>query len=407
MIGLLYNAVRLALGAIVRNKTRAALTVLGILIGISAVTTVTALAGGASTKIGGELEGFAANAVFVNPQQVQASGARAKWTGRLTENDAKAIGREAVSVVGVAPFLATQAQLVYGDKNVNTYTVGTTLPYYQIRKWTIGRGENWTETDELLKTKVCVVGTTVAKNLFGTADPIGRIIRIGRSPYRVIGVLGQRGNSTFGEDQDDSIMMPIGSFRARVMHTSPGLADQLMASATSAETTGNAVRQIESILRQRHKIIPGHEADFVVNTQAEFRQMQEKIFGFLSILLLCVALVSLVVGGIGVMNIMLVSVAERTREIGIRMSIGARESDILMQFLVEAVVLTMIGGLLGIVCGVGLTFGIGRAIDWPLAPSVEALGTAVATAVVIGLVFGYLPARHAAKLDPIEALRTD
>jgi putative ABC transport system permease protein len=407
MFGVILNAIRLALGAVARNKTRSALTVLGILIGISAVVTVTALAGGASAKVGGEIDSFAANALFINPQPVQASGAKSKWTGRLTEADGKAIAQGAVSVSGVAPWLSTIGQVVYADKNVQTELVGTTLSYFPIRKFSVGKGENWTENDELIKTKVCLVGQTVANNLFGNADPIGRTIRIGRSPYRVIGVLAPKGSSPFGEDQDDRVMMPIGSFRARVMHTSPGRADILMAGATSEQTTNRAKEQIEAIMRQRHRIQPGRDDDFVVNTQAEFRKTQEAITGTLAALLLSVAGVSLLVGGIGVMNIMLVSVAERTREIGIRMSIGAREKDILTQFLIEAVVLTMFGGLLGIGGGFAASLGVGRAIGWPMMPSFDALAIAVATSIGIGVLFGYLPARRAAKMDPIDALRVD
>ncbi|MEI7894527.1 MAG: ABC transporter permease, partial [Myxococcales bacterium] len=376
---MIFNAIRLALVTIVRNRTRAALTVLGILIGIAAVVTVTALADAASAKVGGEIEGFAANAIFVTPQPVQASGARSKAIGRLTEADGKAIEREAVSVAVVAPFLSTFGQVVYADRNVATTLIGTTMSYFSVRKFKIGRGELWTDADELLKTKVCVVGTTVAQNLFGTDDPVGRVVRVGRAPYRIIGVLESRGNSPFGDDQDDRLLVPIGSFRARVMPTSPGRADQLMASATSERTAVRAGEQITAILRQRHRIAPDRDADFVVTTQAEFQKTQQAIGAALSALLLSVAAVSLLVGGIGVMNIMLVSVAERTREIGIRMSIGAREGDILTQFLVEAVVLSMLGGLLGIGCGVGLTLGLGRALDWPMTPSVQALGIAVAT----------------------------
>jgi putative ABC transport system permease protein len=233
------------------------------------------------------------------------------------------------------------------------------------------------------------------------------MVRIGRSPFRIVGVLEARGTSTFGDDQDDRILMPIGSYRGRIQRTSPGRVDMLLASATSEETTDRAKAQVESILRQRHHVGEGAEADFVVNTQREFQKATEGIATVLSALLLGVAGVSLVVGGIGVMNIMLVSVAERTREIGIRMSIGAREADILVQFLVEAVVLSLIGGALGILVGGGSVVGLGRALGWDIAPGANAIFVAVATSAVIGVVFGFVPARRAARLDPIEALRSE
>lgn len=406
-MSLLLGAIRLALAAIRRNTLRSGLTVLGILIGVAAVVIVVALGEGASQKIGGEIDSFAANAIFISPQPTQQSGVRSRGVGRLVEADGRAIAREGVSVAGVAPFLATSGQVVYADKNVATGLFGTTLAYFPIRRFTVGKGSLWTGTDELLKTKVCVIGTTVAYNLFGQGDPIGRVLRIGRAPYRVLGVLEGRGTSPFGEDQDDRVFVPIGSYRARIAHTSPGRVDMLIAASTSEHTSQRAQDQIVSILRQRHRIPEGREPDFVVSTQAELRQTQQAITGALQLLLLGIAAVSLVVGGIGVMNIMLVSVAERTREIGIRMAIGAREKDILWQFLVESLVLGLIGGAFGIAVGVGVTFGLGRALDWNTTPSATAIAVAVGTSGLIGIVFGFLPARVAAKLDPIVALRVE
>ncbi len=404
---LFISATLLAFRAIARNKTRAALTVLGILIGVAAVVTVTALGMGASSLVGGQIDSFGANVIFISPQPTQQSGARSKATGRLTEADGRAIAREAVSVAAVAPFLSSMGQVVYADKNVATSLYGTTLPYFPIRKFQLRRGGLWQESDELLKTKVCVIGPTVAQNLFGSGDAIGQTLRIGKFPFRVLGVLEARGTSPFGEDQDDRIFLPIGSYRARVAPTAPGRVDMLLAGATSDNTSQRAQEQIASILRQRHHVEEGREPDFVVNTQAEFRATTAAIGAVLTALLLGVAAVSLVVGGIGVMNIMLVSVAERTREIGIRMSIGARERDILVQFLIEAVVLSLVGGVLGIGVGVGFTLGLGRALGWPLSPSPAALAIATATSATIGVTFGFFPARRAAKLDPIEALRVE
>ena len=402
----LLDAMRLAFSAIARNKTRAVLTVLGIFIGIAAVVIVTAAATTTTTTIGGEIDSLAANGLFVFPRPAQASGLRTKGVGRLTESDGRAIAHEAVSVAGVAPWLSTQGQIVYGDRNWSTNLIGTTLSYLPIRRYTIGKGTSWTEADELLKTKVCIVGNTVATNLFGTEDSVGRTIRIGRTPFTIVGVLATRGTSPFGDDQDDRVMMPIGSFRSRVMHTSPGRTDELIVGATSDLTVNRAKEQIESILRQRHRVEPGRD-DFEVSSQAEVRETTAGILKTLSVLLLSLAAVSLLVGGIGVMNIMLVSVAERTREIGIRMSIGARERDILVQFLVESIALTMIGGVLGIVFGSGATMAIGRVLSSSMTPSLDALGIAVATSVGIGTVFGFVPAWRAAKLDPIAALRVE
>jgi putative ABC transport system permease protein len=405
-MGVLLGALRLAFGAIARNKMRAALTVLGIFIGITAVVIVTAATSSATDSISNSLDSVAANAVYVTPQAPQVSGARVKSIGRLTEADARAIATDAVSVSAVAPWLATIGQVVAGDKNWSTTIIGTTLSFFPIRHYTVAGGANWTENDEIFRTKVCVIGQTVATNLFGTSDPVGRSMRVGRAPYTIIGVLASRGSSFFGTDQDDLLMMPIGSFRARVMHTAPGRADQILVSATSDQTSVRAKAQIENIMRQRHRVEPGRE-DFIVSTQAELRETTNAVLQTLSTLALGVAAVSLLVGGIGVMNIMLVSVAERTREIGIRMSIGARESDILVQFLVEAIMLTMVGGVLGIFVGSGVTIGVGRLLSSPMVPSPESLTIAVATSVGIGTVFGFLPAWRAAKLDPMVALRVE
>jgi putative ABC transport system permease protein len=404
--GLSLNAIRLAFRAIARSKLRASLTVLGILIGVAAVVVVVALGTGVRQKVIGEISSLGANIIYVFPAPTQASGVRkTEANGRLTEDDAAAILKEANSVAGVVPFSATVGQVVAGDRNWSTQIMGATRPYWDIRSFTFARGQGWTESDEQLKTKVCVIGETVRENLFGSADAVGQYVRIGRYPYRVIGVLAKKGQSPFGEDQDDRLVMPIGSFRARVMPSAPGRVHMIMASASDERTVDRATRQIEEILRQRHKIDPEDEPDFMVRTQAEFRKSQEGVFDALTALLSSIAAVSLLVGGIGVMNIMLVSVTERTREIGIRMAIGAAASDILTQFLVEAVTLSILGGIVGIALGVGLIFLLARSLGWAMEIPVQAVITAVCTSAAIGIVFGFLPARRAANMDPISALR--
>jgi putative ABC transport system permease protein len=369
------------------------------------VVIVVSLGASVRERVLGEIATLGANTIYIWPQSTQASGARQNESAKLTEADGEAIAREATSVAVVTPFSGTSAQVLAGDRNTATQVMGASIAYFQVRAYTFAKGGVWTESDELLKSKVCVIGDTVRENLFGTGDGMGQYVRIGRHPFKVIGVLTRKGQSPFGEDQDDRILMPIGSLRARVMPSSPGRVEMLMASATDDRTVDRAVTQIEQILRQRHQIDPDDEPDFVIRTQAEFRRSQEQIFATLTVLLSSIAAVSLLVGGIGVMNIMLVSVTERTREIGIRMAIGAREGDILFQFLIEAVTLSLIGGLFGIAAGAGLIRVIAGALDWKMGVPLDAVAVAVATSAAIGVIFGFLPARRAARMDPITALR--
>lgn len=407
MFAALVVGIRLAMRSIVRSTLRASLTILGILIGVAAVVTVTALGAGARDQVSDQISNMGSNVIMVAPQSAAASGAKgALGAGaRLTEDDGKAIAREAVSVVAVAPALRARAQILSGDKNWSAQVIGSNRAFFVVRSWKVARGNEWDEHDEATKAKVCVLGTTVAEKLFGSEDPVGRTIRIGRHAFKVVGVLESKGEAPFGGDQDNMVLMPIGSMRGRVMRTAPGFAGVLLVSATAAETTDRAIAQIDGILRQRHRIEPGRQPDFWIRSQQEFQAMQTAIYGLLTVLLVCIAAVSLVVGGIGVMNIMLVSVTERTREIGIRMAIGARANDIMTQFLVEALVLAMIGGVAGAIVGVLGIEVLGGTLGWPMKLDPTALGIAVATSALTGIAFGFFPARRAAGLDPIVALR--
>jgi putative ABC transport system permease protein len=403
----LVDGVLSAARAITRNPLRASLTVLGILIAVAAVVTVDAIGVGGRERVSDQIDAIGSNFIVVFPQPSQVSGARAaQGSGmRLTEDDGRAILRESTSIAAIAPALRTIVQVVYGDQNWSTQAFGTRLPYFDVRNWAIDRGATWDAHDEATKSKVIVIGQTVARTLFGSEDPVGQTVRIGRYPYRVLGVLAPKGETPFGADQDDVVLMPSTSFRARVMRVPPGFAGALMASATSAETTEGAVRQIEAILRQRHRIEGDRASDFTIRTQKEFAAMKDRISAALSLLLLFVAAVSLVVGGIGVMNIMLVSVTERTREIGIRMAIGAREVDIQTQFLMEAVTLAFLGGVAGVLAGAGIVAALRVVLGWPMFVRPIAIGVSVAVSAATGVAFGFFPARRAARLDPMEALR--
>jgi putative ABC transport system permease protein len=393
--------------SIVRNPLRASLTVLGILIAVSAVVTVDAIGAGGRARVSSQIDAIGSNFIVIFPQSAQSSGARgAQGSGmRLTEDDGRAILRESTSIAAIAPALRASVQIVAGDRNWSTQAFGTRLAYLQVRNWPVERGAAWQEHDEATKAKVVLLGRTVAQTLFGNEDPVNQTVRIGRYPYTVLGVLGPKGDSPFGADQDDIVLMPSTSFRARVMHTPPNFAGALLASATSTETTDRAVTQIQSILRQRHRIEDGRDDDFTVRTQKEFAAMKDRISGALSLLLVFVAAVSLVVGGIGVMNIMLVSVTERTREIGIRMAIGARAADIRTQFLVEAVALAFLGGVAGVVAGAGAVAVLRGVLGWPMALRLPAVVVSIGVSAATGVAFGFFPARRAARLDPMEALR--
>jgi putative ABC transport system permease protein len=406
VIRALLVGVRLAIRAIERNVLRAALTVLGILIAVAAVVAITGLGAGARQSMTDKVQSLGSNIFVVFPQSTAVSGARgAQGSGkRLTDDDGRAIAREAPSVKAVAPYLGLQGQVVAGDENVFTSLNGTTTSILEVAQWHVARGHMWTETDEATKAKVCVLGATVARELFGAADPVGQPVRIGRYPYTVVGVYKAKGQGPFG-DQDDVVMMPIGSLRARIFKTPMNYAGILLVSATSADTSDRAVAQVDSILRQRHGIVENGRPDFDFQTQKAFQETQASMYDVVTVVLTVIAAISLLVGGIGVMNIMLVSVTERTREIGIRMAIGAQEGDIRTQFLVEAVVLALIGGILGALLGVVVIYFAAAKMDWAMHISPSALAGSLAVSGLTGIAFGFFPAHRAAKLDPIVALR--
>jgi putative ABC transport system permease protein len=399
------SSILIALRMVRRNKLRAGLTIIGITIGIAAVVTMIALGKGARASVAAQVSSLGANAIVVFPQSARPSGAKNNAAGsRLSELDCDALPRQASSIHICAPFMRASAQAVYEGQNTKTSVIGSRLSYFEVRSLKVAKGEAWTTQAEAVNEKVCLIGQTTRKELFGTRDPIGRSLRIGRYTYRVLGILEEKGNSPFGEDQDQIVLMPITTLRTHVVYARPIDVHGLMLSATSAETGDRAVKQATQILRQRHHIAEGDQDDFGVRTQAELQTLQEGIFGALSALLVAIAAISLVVGGIGVMNIMLVSVTERTREIGIRMAIGAREADIMIQFLVEAIALAVAGGIVGTIFGYSVIFGLSAALGWSMSVDPASLVLAMGVSSAIGIVFGFFPARRAAQMNPIEAL---
>jgi putative ABC transport system permease protein len=403
-----FMALRLALRALARNKLRATLTVLGILIGVAAVVTMTALGAGAKERIESQLSTLGVNMLMVFPGATATGGARggAGTAGGLTEDDARAIVREVPSVAAAAPLLSASAQVVAAGRNWATRINGTTPEYFSVRAWPAAEGDVFGDAEVRVAAKVCVIGETVRQNLFDRGeDPIGRTIRIGKMPCTVIAVLEPKGQSSFGQDQDDTVLVPISTFRARVSRRPGREVNMIMVSARDPLVTRRAESGITSLLRQRHRIGPGTENDFTVRNMADLARSFDEQRAALTFLLLSVASISLLVGGIGVMNIMLVSVTERTREIGIRLAIGARARDILAQFLIEAVALAAVGGIAGLGLGIVASYMLGRTTEWSVRIQPESALLAVAVAGGIGVVFGFFPARRAAKLDPIVALR--
>lgn len=407
LFGRLIAAVRMAVRALLRQRLRTGLTSLGILIGIAAVVVVVSLGQGTRERVGAQLQSLGSNIIYVFAQPTAKSGLRttASIPEGLTVADAEAIRSSVSAAAAVTVYASMRMPVASEYANDQVDIVGSDEFYLTVRGYKLTSGRDLTAEEVRTKDKVALIGTTVRDKLFGSADPIGRSVRIGRHNYHVVGLLESKGQSPFGVDQDDRLVIPIGTWFARI---SPGFGKQvqiIIASAQSSSAVGQAEREIDGLMRQRHSITETAEPDFQVRTQKQFQETQDSIYRVLSLLLLSVAAVSLFVGGVGVMNILLVSVNERKREIGIRMAIGAKASDIRLQFMVEAVVLTLLGGTLGLgvaslaILGLQGPFGGLLSFDW------SAVVVAIGTSMALGLMFGLLPAHRAARLDPIEALR--
>jgi len=396
---------KIALLALARNKLRSMLTMLGIIIGVGAVIAMVAIGNGAQKEVQDRIAAMGTNLLYVSAGSVNKGGARtgAGATQTLVASDITAIVREAPAVANAAPSSSTTTQLVYGNQNWATTVTGTEPQYFDIRAWPMARGSSFTDDDVRTSANVAVIGDTVRQNLFGNADPTGQTIRAGNLPFTIVGVLTAKGTSGMGGDQDDGIYVPISTLQKKI--TGQDWLRNIMVSAKTQQESYAAQEQITQILRDRHRIAPGQPDDFTIRNLADVAELADQSAQVMTMLLASIAGVSLIVGGIGIMNIMLVSVTERTREIGVRVAIGATEQDVQRQFLLEAVVLSLLGGAIGILVGIGGSVFITYVLHWSVSVSTLAIGAAVLFSTTIGIGFGYYPARKAARLDPIEALR--
>jgi putative ABC transport system permease protein len=400
---------RVALRALARNGTRSALTTLGVVIGVAAVIATVAIGEGARARVAETFESMGTNLLIVLPGSTSSGGVRGGFgsASTVTWDDARAIRGELATVSAVAPQLRASAQLVSEAGNWSTQVQGTSDAYFEIRSWPAVRGRVLSASDADARAQVVVLGQTTAEKLFGAgADPVGEVVRVKNVPFEVVGVLARKGQSPMGQDNDDTALVPYTTFQARVQGgLSQYVSGALLVSAVSADATTEAEADIAALLRDRHRLQPGSDDDFSVRNLAEVASMQQESANTLATLLASVAAVSLLVGGIGIMNIMLVSVTERTREIGIRAAVGAKPSHILAQFLAEAVVLSVAGGAAGVALGVGVSLQVASAFGWRAVVQPAAVIVALGFSAAIGVGFGLYPALRASRLDPIAALR--
>jgi putative ABC transport system permease protein len=404
------QSARVALRALRVNLLRSALTMLGIIIGVGAVIAMVGVGAGAQARVAEQIQSLGSNLIIVLSGSTTSGGIRMGQGTRLTitEEDAAAIAREVPAVQASAPSMRGSAQIVSGNLNWSTGIQGVTPDYFEAREWNVASGRVLSPEDLAGATKVVLLGQTTAQNLFGDADAIGQIVRIKKVPFTVVGVLERKGQNSWGQDQDDVAVIPLTTAKKKVLGVSQANARSVGAISIKIlpnEDMAEAEMQIRDLLRQRHRLQPYQEDDFTVRNLSEILQTQEESSKVMTYLLAAIASVSLLVGGIGIMNIMLVSVTERTREIGLRMAVGARGRDILLQFLVEAVTLSLIGGIIGIALGLASSQAISQFAEWRTQVPAQAIAIAFGFAAAVGVFFGFYPARKAARLDPIEALR--
>jgi putative ABC transport system permease protein len=395
---------REAFKALRRNKMRSILTVLGIMIGIGAVICVVAIGEAGSEQVQEQLNNLGENFVWIEAGSRAPNGIRtgSHGTKTLTVGDSTAIGRMPL-IKSVTPNVDGSTVIVYGNHNWSTHWRGVSPEYFQIKRWPVVLGAPFTQADVDQAANVVVIGATVRDQLFGAENPIGKVVRVGTNPCQVVGVLEAKGQSGFGQDQDDTLVLPYTTGMKKIKGND--WLDDIMASAATQDAVNPAIDQIIGLLRERHHIRPGQDDDFNVRRPDEFIQARLAATRTFTFLLIAVASVSLLVGGIGIMNVMLVSVTERTREIGIRMAIGATEASVQAQFLGEAILLSLFGGLMGIAVGVGGSMLLGKLLDWPMSIPPQSIAVAALFASGVGVFFGFYPARKASRLDPIEALR--